>query len=385
MISRRHFLFGVGIIPLLLSPSRIQAQDRFLTLPFRDQSVQIQQAWYYTPGGTLHKPLGAVDFVKGKTDDSATWESFEVIAAADGVAMQSVEQGYGTMVLVRHNQTDSTGQNYFTLYAHLDPNKVDPSLPFFERHSSNYQQWKPVKAGDVLASAGSSGFTECSSANCIMLHFEVMRGAYYQNQTDPYDLRDIRDSYPGFPAFTACGINYLWTTCPPVSSPIEPFIFSNIGADGTYQSGLRFTFGYEAFLNRTVSVAFPFTPTGNYRLSRLELGIVAVNQGGTVKVELRTDLNGLPGNILESWLTDMPQSGTLASPRVALSSVSNPALALGQQYWLVATAAPGAGTGQWYTVSNDPSNFLRSINGGPWSGVQSPRGAMRLYGVGGSP
>ena len=164
---------------------------------------------------------------------------------------------------------------------------------------------------------------------------------------------------------------------------LGPLIFSNIGEDGTYQSGLRFTFGYEAWLNRTVSVAFPFTPTGNYRLTRLELGIAPFDQGGTVKVELRTDLNGQPGDTLESWLTNMPQSGALASPCVAMSSVSNPALTFGQQYWLVSTAAAGGGTGQWYTVSNDYSIVARSIDGGPWSTVQTFRGAIRAYGVGG--
>jgi len=210
LLIRRLALLFFFVVPC---PTR--AQGRFLTLPFRDQSVQVQQAWHYTPGGTLHKPLGAIDFVKGVIDNSATWESFEVVAAADGVAIQSFEHGYGTMVLVRHNVVDAAGQNYFTLYAHLDPCSVDPSLPYVQRHTTNIQQWKPVNAGDFLARAGSSGYTECTAQSCIMLHFEVMRGGYYQNQTDPYDIRDVRNTYPGFPGFLACGPNYLWTTCPP--------------------------------------------------------------------------------------------------------------------------------------------------------------------------
>jgi len=382
----------------LLCQLQSHAQGGFLTFPLQDSNTPVFHGWYYYKAaqnqGVYH---GAIDIKAA--------QGTQVMAAADGLAIASCQPPltvtnpnslqFGSFVLVHHEN------GYSTLYAHLDSVSLplesqlpcdDTSRRSITSSSTDisYQgrvfKWKRVRRGEVIGTVGKTGTTY------FHLHFEVSRdseGSYASHagtnnqRIDPYAIEDIAILYP--PPAQNCGNtkrpnDYLWTQCPPVSSPIEPIIFTNIAADGTYQSGLRFTFGYEASLNRTVAVAFPFVPTRSDRLSRLEIGMAAVNQGGTVRVELRTDQNGLPGALLESWLTDMPQSGTLASPLVALNSVANPVLVLGQQYWLVATAASGAGTGQWYTVSNDPSRFLRSINGGPWSGVQSARGAMRLYG-----
>lgn len=228
---KRLFVCLIAIAGVVISNnprSYALNNPQFLTLPFLDSEVKIQQGWYYTDG-TLHKPKGAIDYIKGQLDDSTTWSSFDVVAAADGVAMQSSEKGYGIMVLIRHEETDMDGNRFFTLYAHLESDSIPNRIPFFERHSTNYDNWVPVKIGEVIGRVGHTGWSKCTT-ECDHLHFEVLRGGYYKNPTDPYDLQGLRDRYPCDNCteevslctgsnFTICGSNYLWTQCPPVVPP----------------------------------------------------------------------------------------------------------------------------------------------------------------------
>src|SRR3989344_3984171 len=77
----------------------------FLELPFRPNiGTQIQQGWYYT-GGREHKGL---DYIAGELDRSATWESFEVLAAADGKACANPPARLGEAVFVKHILPDDS-------------------------------------------------------------------------------------------------------------------------------------------------------------------------------------------------------------------------------------------------------------------------------------
>lgn len=217
------------IFTILLIPSFTTANPQFLTLPFNDAGVTIQQGVLYTDG-THHYPEGnfAIDYIRGTIDNSSTWSSFNVVAAASGVAIQSFEKGYGNLVLVKHNVTDDQGRSFFTFYAHLADGSINPKLPFRSRHDRNFSEWEPVVVGEFLGSAGETGYTDCSSPICIHLHFEVFRGGYFQNPVDPYDISNdveqfTRESYPPL-TFPGCGPQPLWTQCPPVPPPPEPSI-----------------------------------------------------------------------------------------------------------------------------------------------------------------
>jgi hypothetical protein len=64
------------------------------------------------------------------------------------------------------------------------------------------------------------------------------------------------------------------------------------------------------------------------------------NGPNEVDVSLVSDAGGLPGSTIESWqLTDLP-STTFPSSLVTISSVLDPILLPGTQYWVVATAGP---------------------------------------------
>lgn len=157
-------------------------------------------------------------------------------------------------------------------------------------------------------------------------------------------------------------------------------IYSNLRQDGSYSSVLNWTFGYEQSLNRTVSVAFPFTPTTTTSLNLIDLGLAPQSQSSTVTVELHADLSGVPGNILETWSTTMPQSGTSAAPLTRLTSVQHPTLSSLNTYWIVATSSTNAGSGEWYAVAGDYILINRSVNQGTWSSAKTLRGAIRVFG-----
>lgn len=223
-------LLLLGIV-LALWPEQLHAQvPHFLRLPFNNAANVIQQGWIYQDD-TLHKPQGAIDYINGTRDDSSTWQTFDVVAAADGVAIwdddpDSDPSNYGNMVLIRHDQTDSLGRHYFTLYAHLQDGTISSRLPKLGRRNRSYQQWVRVKAGEFLGRAGSTGWNRCTdSTRCIHLHFEVNVNAYFQGPTDAYDVYKQRAFYPG-----QC-ISFLWLLCPPVASagpPPEPVSVTSI-------------------------------------------------------------------------------------------------------------------------------------------------------------
>jgi len=236
----------------------LAVSPKFLTLPFRDPDIKIQQGWRYNapigPDPTDPYAHNGIDYIKSSVDDPSTWQSFDVAAAADGLAMQSSGGGYGTFVYIRHDEKDSMGNNYFTLYAHLD--SVNSKIVFKPRGDTDYLSWTPVKRGEIIGRAGSTGVADSS---WIHLHFEVQRGRYAQNKTDPYDLYKTRDFYPGGSKYTGCGPNYLWTTDPPHLPPnAEPVITSplEIAPKDLYYVGDTLTAKFTITNRGTESVTF---------------------------------------------------------------------------------------------------------------------------------
>lgn len=216
---------------------------RFLTLPFSDPNIKVQEGWvYHWPNPPTHQ---GIDYIKGEVDDSSTWQPFDVVAAADGWALWSEEPGstykYGQFILLQHEEPDNNGNRYFTLYAHLA--SVASGIPYQDRYAieydtSNPSNWKYVKRGEVIGTAGNTG----ASNTGIHLHFEVTRGGYAQNMTDPYDLYQTRYYYPGYSQYASSGPHRLWTTDPPNFSPIAQFIYSPGSLGNPVYSGVVVSF-----------------------------------------------------------------------------------------------------------------------------------------------
>jgi hypothetical protein len=208
---------ALSLLILLLADGAAQAQPRFLTLPFLDPAILVQQGWVFNGApDACHPPSRqgchhAVDYIKGVLDQPP-WAPFDVLAAADGWAVASSTDRLGTFVSVAHDLPDGAGLLFVTRYAHLD--QVAAGIPFKPRWQvqrdllrRDFSTWTPVTRGEVLGIAGETG-----APGRLHLHFSV-EVAFHP--VDPYDIYDTRDFYPGGISFTECGPNYLWIQCPP--------------------------------------------------------------------------------------------------------------------------------------------------------------------------
>jgi hypothetical protein len=373
-----------ALLPLFfyLYPFVGVADERFLYLPSSDSEVKIQQGPLYT-NGEPHLGGGlALDFIKGETDLSRTWQSFDVVAAADGVAIQSYEKGYGNIVLIRHEgKLDSFGRVYFSLYAHLDPETIDLELPHRSRHDTNYSLWKPVSTGDFLAKAGQTGKVQCVSSNCIHLHYEVFRGGYFQNAIDPYDVsmydppsiisRFNRDSYPPI-TLPGCGPSPSWIMCPPSPVPLSfGVLITRLNGQAVYDSDRNITWLANANLAASNKYGVPgIDPNGNMTWAEAQSWIAAMNAAnylGYSDWRLPTSDNCQGYNCTESELGHLFYSelgGTAGSP---LSASDDPDVALFsnilfETYWTNTDYAPDP-SNAWHFTGDGFQNFDDKASG----------------------
>lgn len=194
-------LFDVS--SLIESQRATAATPKFLTLPFpSDPHMKIQQGWLYDFNkvgcdSTAYKHCG-IDYVKNV---GGAWQSFPVLAAAEGEACGNCSGRVGNAVWVRHTVNGST---YYTYYGHLA--RIADNIPIGSQSTTVH-----VKPGDVIGMAGNSGAEDVG----VHLHFQFHVGA---NKYDPYDLWTTADKYPD-PAGTngkRSGTNDYWTSNPPV-------------------------------------------------------------------------------------------------------------------------------------------------------------------------
>ncbi len=210
------------------------AQPHFLTLPFSDPDVFLRQGWVYDSPVEI-KSLDAppnfeyllhkgIDYFLVKDDKVQT---FDVVSAAPGRAVVAESKRFGYFVFIRHDEVDSQGLHIFTLYAHLEKDSWTAPVKTIEKinediKNSTFADWKDVKRGVKIGNAGTTGTEQ------IHLHFEVHRGGYVLNKTDPYNIYGSRDSYssPCEPSSLLPATylakqfqSSLWTECPPVYAP----------------------------------------------------------------------------------------------------------------------------------------------------------------------
>lgn len=154
-----HFLSGVLLFLCCSAPSKA-AVPHFLTLPFNDPDVKIQQGWVYTFGDQTACGHQGIDYIKGTVDNSSTWKTFEVVPAADGEAVLRTSTSYGDYVTIK---TVVDGVTYYTLYAHLDDTQRKLQVGVTT----------PVTRGTTVI--GMAGKTGTASGGVLHLHFELIR------------------------------------------------------------------------------------------------------------------------------------------------------------------------------------------------------------------
>ncbi len=182
----------------------------FLTLPFpSDPAMKIQQGWTSAFEPNHH----AIDYIKGTLDESRDWQSFPVLAAADGDAAcgalasdrsSKCVKGEGNRVLITHHVN---GQKYYTYYGHLK--SIASKILIGNRDTPI-----TIHRGQVIGTAGDTG----TNPGWVHLHFGLTTPNF--GWIGPYDISSTRNKYPD-PNGTdglRSGSNNYWTTNPP-SSP----------------------------------------------------------------------------------------------------------------------------------------------------------------------
>lgn len=209
----RQLIAGYALMACILSGTAMESQagDRFLTYPFaNDNQMWIQQSWTYTDG-TAHKGM---DFIRGTPDKSATWQSFNIKAAAPGIVdtvnTNPAASSWGNYVIIKHRKGDFNpplSTDYFSVYAHL----ATVSAPAVG---------KVITRGTTIGTAGKTG----QANNVLHLHWEVHQTTK-MNKIDPLGIYLTRDKYPRWPGYRSTNqlrstedANTRFTTVPPSGS-----------------------------------------------------------------------------------------------------------------------------------------------------------------------
>ena len=137
-------------------------------------------------------------------------------------------------------------------------------------------------------------------------------------------------------------------------------------------------------------VASPFTPSGSFSLTQIDLAL-GYNAGTNgVTVELVNSQNGLPGStVLEYW-TASSVPPLIPTPDLSLTSTGGVILQSGTQYWIVAMGTAGDTLDFWF---DEPTGLLQGsvsslTNGASWfalSGTNGVRNALTAFDVLGTP
>lgn len=185
---------------ITLTPEQ-QNSLKVFNLPFgKDPDMNIQNGWYYSSDGTLHK---GIDFIKGPNDVAANWKSFAVMEPADGMACANPDKEQGEAVWTRH---DIGGQILYSYMGHVKDIRSD--IP-----QCNTGKAIKVSRGEIVAMAFSSGMDD---PTLIHLHFQITWINNGQQMIiDPFDLYGKRDIYPdlSFKNGKGCGRNAVMIEC----------------------------------------------------------------------------------------------------------------------------------------------------------------------------
>jgi hypothetical protein len=190
-----------------------------------------------------------------------------------------------------------------------------------------------------------------------------------------------------FSYFTAAFSLLLVFLVPPAKA--DPVIFSNLVSGGSLVTNGGFGIG-PGIPGDGVALAAQFIPssTSIFTSATLPLG----SNVGTpmADVFLMTDASGVPGTILESFITNTGLS-TTTGQFFTLNSVLNPELMGGTPYWLAVTAVDSSSNVSWRRDSgtdiNSASNLAGSDTGssGPWFLISAGAVARPAFQVNGTP
>lgn len=141
-------------------------------------------------------------------------------------------------------------------------------------------------------------------------------------------------------------------------------IFSDFGPGNSYTSGVGWTVsGPVSAAGYFQSVAMPFTSSGNYQLSQIDIALSFGAGTNSAMVTLNSDSSGAPGGVLMMWnLSTLPAFGTCCVVETLRPS-SLLLLSSGTPYWVVSNPGTSDTAAAW-NFSNVGATGLAELNNG---------------------
>jgi len=129
--------------------------------------------------------------------------------------------------------------------------------------------------------------------------------------------------------------------------------------------------------------AMPFTPSANFNVTKIVVGVGYVTGTNGVTVSLNSDNNGLPGNPIASFdLSNLPAFGSCCVLEIQNGSVP---ITKGTQYWIVVTTGPKT-SDTWDAWNQNDTNETNQTFAFQQNGVWSlTSGILGSFGVFGTP
>jgi hypothetical protein len=182
----------------------------------------------------------------------------------------------------------------------------------------------------------------------------------------------------------AIGLLFLWSAAIPARA--DSVIFSNLGPGNSYTQGSGYTLGDPDSGDYYVTANAFTVGSTSMNLAAIEVAAGIVTGTNQLTIDLDADSGGAPGAVIESFTVNnaMPTFGSVSSDNlVTATSVLQPLLTAGTQYWVV-LSVPNDGTtwAAWNVNSiGDVGPVAQYDHGTFVFGGSDTRGAMAILGV----
>lgn len=160
-------------------------------------------------------------------------------------------------------------------------------------------------------------------------------------------------------------------------------VYTNFDDTDSYSTGAGLIVTNDPMTGASVAVAF--TPTANYNLTSIEFAVsdLMPDDSSDVTLGIFADNGGLPGSSPFESFTATP-TGMFGDTVLVttVSSILQPLLYAGTQYWIGMNAAPGDMI-VWNQNVTSANGFAESDGQGNWSAADSlqPQGALEVDGT----
>jgi hypothetical protein len=155
----------------------------------------------------------------------------------------------------------------------------------------------------------------------------------------------------------------------PDHEPIGIELAGNLAPSGTHEPGQSWVVQGANLPGGSLSRAAVFSPVQDGTLETVQVALLATQVVDDVRVELRDDVSGAPGSVIEGLGVQggFPQYGTTSSGQTTFLSSLKPTLLAGTNYWIVCSPADPDTQVRWAWNDKGEQGGYATQSGGSWT------------------